>query len=105
MAALRAIWSGEPAAFDGRFYSWSEAGFLPSPTAPIPLIVGGHSDAALARAARIGDGWAMATGRGQGSGLDAVEARLTLLYGFLEKEGRSSEGVRAVVPEPAVVLG
>lgn len=92
LQALRAIWSGAPSSFDGRFYSWPEAGFLPAPTRPIPLIAGGHSDAALERAARLADGWAVVTGRGQGSGLAAVEARLGVLRGMLEAAGRSSEG-------------
>ena len=29
----------------------------PVPTEPIPVLIGGHSDAALRRAARLGDGW------------------------------------------------
>lgn len=92
LEALRAIWSGEPAGFEGRFYSWAEAGLQPAPTRPIPIIVGGHSDAALRRAARAGDGWAVVTGKGQGSGLDAVERRLATLDGFLEEQGRSRDG-------------
>lgn len=89
LRALSAIWSGGSVSFGGEFFSWEEAGFEPTPTQPIPLIVGGHSDAALRRAARFGDGWAVVTGRGQGSGLDAAEARLRLLDSFLEAEGKS----------------
>lgn len=90
--ALRTIWEPKPTSFDGEFYSWQEGGFLPAPTAPIPLIVGGHSDGALRRAAQVGDGWAIATGRGQGSGLDAARRRLEVLDGFLEENGRDREG-------------
>lgn len=86
--ALHAIWSGEPSSFDGRFYSWVEAGFLPAPTAPIPIIIGGHGDKALERAARYGDGWAIVVGKGQGHGIDGAAARIDLLHRFLEKEGR-----------------
>lgn len=86
--ALRAIWSGTPNAFDGEFYSWVEAGFLPAPTQPIPIIVGGHGDKALQRAAKHADGWAVVTGKGQGSGIDGAAARIELLNGLLEKEGR-----------------
>lgn len=98
MRALRAIWSGEPVAFEGEFYSWTEGGFLPAPTAPIPLIVGGHGDRALRRAARLGDGWAIATGKGQGAGIDAVARRLDLLRSFLDEEGRAAEDFRLVYP-------
>lgn len=90
--ALRILWSGEPSSFDGEFYSWPESGFLPAPTAPIPIIVGGHSDAAVDRAARLGDGWAGVTGKGQGAGLDALAARIDHLHGRLETHGRSKEG-------------
>jgi probable F420-dependent oxidoreductase len=83
--ALRAIWSGAPASFTGDFYSFPLSGFLPAPTAPIPILVGGHGDPALRRAAALGDGWAIVTGKGQGSGLDAVAARLDVLRGFREE--------------------
>jgi probable F420-dependent oxidoreductase len=88
IAALRAIWSGEPSSFDGEFYSWVEAGFLPAPTKPIPIIIGGHGDKALERAAKHADGWAVVTGKGQGKGIDGAAARIDLLQTLLDKEGR-----------------
>ena len=91
VAALRAIWSGTTTSFDGEFYSWTEAGFLPAPTAPIPIIIGGHGDRALDRAARIGDGWAIATTREQGRGLAAVATRLDHLRERLAAHGRVDE--------------
>ncbi|MGI8775203.1 MAG: TIGR03619 family F420-dependent LLM class oxidoreductase [Actinomycetota bacterium] len=100
IAALRAVWSGEAVAFDGEFYSWPEAGFLPAPTSPIPVIVGGHSDRALRRAAHHGDGWAVVTGRGQGNGIDAVAARFELLDRYLEEAGRSREGFHLSYQHP-----
>ena len=86
--ALRAIWSGEPTSFSGRFYSWTEAGLLPAPTQPIPLIFGGHGDRALERAARVGDGWAAVTAPGQGTGLEGIASRISFLRSQLEKVGR-----------------
>jgi alkanesulfonate monooxygenase SsuD/methylene tetrahydromethanopterin reductase-like flavin-dependent oxidoreductase (luciferase family) len=32
----------------------------PAPTKPVPFYVGGHTDVALRRAARVGDGWTSA---------------------------------------------
>jgi probable F420-dependent oxidoreductase len=90
--ALRAIWSQEPSGFDGDFYSWPKGGFLPAPTTKIPIIVGGHSEPALRRAARLGDGWAGVTGKGQGSGLDALAARIETLDGYLNGYERSRDG-------------
>ena len=86
--ALRTIWSGTPSSFDGEFYSWTEAGFLPAPTKPIPLVFGGHGDRALERAARVGDGWAVVTAPGQGTGLEGAAGRIDLVKRHLEKEGR-----------------
>ena len=86
--ALRAIWSGAPAAFEGSFYSWPEAGFLPAPTSPIPIIMGGHGDRALARAAHHADGWAVVTRKGQGSGIDGAAGRIDVVRANLEKAGR-----------------
>lgn len=86
--ALRAIWSGEPSSFDGKFYSWVEAGFLPAPTTPIPIIIGGHGDKALERAAKYADGWAVVVGKGQGRGIEGAAARIDLLRSHLEREGR-----------------
>ena len=44
------------------------------PTAPIPVLIGGHADAALRRAARLGDGWMH--GGGDPADLPVLLARL-----------------------------
>jgi len=90
-AALRTIWSGKPTSFEGEFYSWTEAGFLPAPTQPIPLIFGGHGDRALERAARVGDGWAVVTAPGQGAGLEGAADRIALVKSHLERHGRDPD--------------
>lgn len=54
---VRALGKGEPVSFDGRFFSLRDALILPGQSPSIPLIVGGRSDAAVRRAARLGDGW------------------------------------------------
>lgn len=89
--ALRQIWSGESNSFQGEFYSWVEAGFLPAPTQPIPIIIGGHGDKALERAAEHADGWAVVTGKGQGRGIDGAAARIDLLNTLLAEGGRDPE--------------
>ncbi|MEA2487298.1 MAG: hypothetical protein QOF16_952 [Actinomycetota bacterium] len=100
IAALRAIWSGKPASFDGDFYKWESAGFLPAPTAPIPILVGGHTDAALRRVAKLGDGWAITTGRGQGAGIDAVAKRIADLTELLDHNGRSLADLELLYQTP-----
>jgi alkanesulfonate monooxygenase SsuD/methylene tetrahydromethanopterin reductase-like flavin-dependent oxidoreductase (luciferase family) len=54
---LRGLADGTPFSFEGSFFSVQAALILPAPSPPIPLVVGGRSDAAVRRAARLGDGW------------------------------------------------
>ncbi len=56
---LRALWRDTPATFKGRFTSFEGVSIDPKPVQPggPPIWVGGRSDAALARAGRVGDGW------------------------------------------------
>ena len=57
------------------------------PTRPIPILIGGHADAALRRAARLGDGW-MHAGGGEAADLDRALARIRQLR---EEYGRARE--------------
>src|SRR5215204_1433202 len=59
IAILRTLWSAEAdmVSFDGTFSSFPAIDPNPRPGRAIPVLVGGHSDAAIERAARIGDGW------------------------------------------------
>jgi alkanesulfonate monooxygenase SsuD/methylene tetrahydromethanopterin reductase-like flavin-dependent oxidoreductase (luciferase family) len=54
---LRGLADGAPVTFQGEFFSLEDARIVPAPSPPIPLIVGRRSDAAVSRAARLGDGW------------------------------------------------
>jgi probable F420-dependent oxidoreductase len=56
---MRACWTKSPVNFTGRHYSLSEVYALPRPRQPrgIPIWIGGHTEAALRRVARLGDGW------------------------------------------------
>jgi probable F420-dependent oxidoreductase len=54
---LRACWTEDRPAFEGRFFRFDPLGFAPRPAAPIPIWIGGDTPAALRRVARLGDGW------------------------------------------------
>lgn len=56
---LRRAWSGEPFSFDGSYYQVPRLRVTPTPVQRPrpPILVGGFSGPALARAARLGDGW------------------------------------------------
>ena len=55
---MRACWTGEPVTYEGAFWQLDDITVLPRPVQnPMPLWIGGNSDAAARRAGRLGDGW------------------------------------------------
>jgi alkanesulfonate monooxygenase SsuD/methylene tetrahydromethanopterin reductase-like flavin-dependent oxidoreductase (luciferase family) len=57
LAIVRELLTGKPVTYHGQFFDLDDAAIAPAPAEPIPLIVGGRSDAAIRRAGRFGDGW------------------------------------------------
>lgn len=57
LEVIDALLRGQPVDHRGREVAVRSPAMAPTPPALPPLIVGGRSDAALRRAARIGDGW------------------------------------------------
>ena len=58
VAAMRALWTGQEITLDDGYQQWHKAISLPTPTnGTVPIVIGGHSDAAARRAGRIGDGF------------------------------------------------
>lgn len=58
VAAMRALWTGERVDLDDGYHRWTGAISLPTPpSGSVPIVVGGHSEAAARRAGRIGDGF------------------------------------------------
>jgi probable F420-dependent oxidoreductase len=53
----QACWAPGKVSFDGRFISFTDRHVNPKPSRPLPIWVGGTSDAALRRAARFADVW------------------------------------------------
>lgn len=43
--------------YHGRHYDFGRLMVSPAPAEAVPIVIGGHSEPALARAARVGDGW------------------------------------------------
>ena len=54
---LRPLLAGKTVDHYGEFYDAPEAAVLPAPAPPVPITVGGRSDAAVRRAGLRGDGW------------------------------------------------
>jgi probable F420-dependent oxidoreductase len=88
---LRELWSGAPLTFTGRFDQIDRAAVCPVPTAPIPIWLGGSSEAAFRRAARLDDGFVF----GYGLRAEAIQAWQRVRR-LLQEEGRSPDGFRAL---------
>lgn len=71
---IRGLSSGDYFDYAGEFYEFGKFKMSPAPTEPIPILVGGHADLALKRAALRGDGWMH--GGGSPEELDALLDRL-----------------------------
>jgi probable F420-dependent oxidoreductase len=55
---IRRLWREDQVDFSGTFYKLKGAAILPKPAQPdLPMWIGGSSDAAIRRTARIGTGW------------------------------------------------
>jgi probable F420-dependent oxidoreductase len=94
VAAMRALWRDEVATFAGEFARFESIRVNPKPRrGRIPIVVGGNSDAALARAAGWGDGW-------YGFNLpdlDAVRERVAVLHARTRAAGRDPAALEIAV--------
>lgn len=75
---IRGLAAGGYFEFHGTHFDLEPIKLCPVPSEPIPILIGGHADAALRRAARFGDGW-MHGGGGQASDLAGALARIAEL--------------------------
>lgn len=57
---IRLVLDGGMVEFHGEFYDFDKLQMSPAPSEPVPFYVGGHTDVALRRAARVADGWTSA---------------------------------------------
>ena len=82
IAIIRGLAAGGYFGYQGEVFGFSPVKMAPVPARPIPILIGGHGDAALRRAARAGDGWLH--GGGDPAELPGL---LTRLAGLREEEG------------------
>jgi probable F420-dependent oxidoreductase len=82
LAIIRGLSAGGYFEYHGEVFDLPPVKIAPVPTEPIPILIGGHGDAALRRAARAGDGWLH--GGGDPADLPGLLARLA---GLRQAEG------------------
>ncbi len=89
IAAMRALWAGPHAEFHGEFVDFPPVTCSPRPVqASIPILVGGDTDVAIRRAARLADGYF--PGEGDPERLAALIARVREAA---EREGRDPASI------------
>ncbi len=85
IAVMRGLLTGDWFEFHGEIYDVPRIKQCPVPEAPLPILVGGHAEPALRRAATAGDGWIH--GGGDPAELPRLVARLHELRREAGREG------------------
>jgi probable F420-dependent oxidoreductase len=105
---IRTLLDGGWVEHHGRHYSFERLRMEPAPSGPrVPIYVGGHSDAGIRRAVRLGDGWI-----GAQAEADELVALIEQVHAALDAEDRDPAGFEvkatplvAAQPEPVAALG
>ena len=79
---IRSALGGDYFEFESENYSIGRCKMSPAPSAPVPILIGGHAKPALRRAARAGDGWVSAN-----SDYDSLKEIIATLQGFRQEYG------------------
>jgi probable F420-dependent oxidoreductase len=89
IAVLRLLWTQPVVTFEGKYHRITAAGLNPLPVQrPIPIWIGGMSETALERTARLADGW-FPLGRLD----DAMTQKIAFLRAATEAAGRPRDAV------------
>jgi probable F420-dependent oxidoreductase len=83
---IRGLSTGDYFEFHGKYYDIQSIKLCPAPTEPLPILIGGHADPALRRAARLGDGWMHA-----GGDADELATYLSKLTQLRKEYGRQND--------------
>ncbi|MVZ98880.1 TIGR03619 family F420-dependent LLM class oxidoreductase [Actinomadura sp. LD22] len=91
---VRGLAGGGYFEFHGEFFDIPAIKMTPAPAAPIPILIGGHSEPALRRAAVRGDGWM------HGGGPDDLDDLIARLNRIREAEGTAGDPFEIHVISP-----
>ena len=97
MEIVRGLMQGGYFKYDGEHFQFGELKLNPTPSQPVPLIVGGHSAPALRRAARLGDGWTSA-----GSSREELVRMIGELVRLRRDYGRDKEPFQIHAGDPSL---
>lgn len=96
--AMRALWRDPVASFAGEHVRFENVKCSPRPVRPdgVPILVGGHSEAAARRAGRLGDGFIPLSG-----GLEELASLRKVMEQAAREAGRDPSAVELTRPGPA----
>ena len=103
---IRAMWTTQPATFEGRYYHIRDAYCVPQPSPPIPLLIGGGGEQrTLALVARYADWWNF-----NSVTVEEYARKLAILRQHCEKVGRDPATIKltylgtvSISDDPALV--
>ena len=106
IAFMRQTWTTDPVSFRGRYVRVEAVHALPKPMQPggIPVWIGGHTDAAVRRAATLGDAWHPIALRPPGLLFPEQYAkRAAEIRSWAQQAGRDPKSVQLTVRVPMEV--
>ena len=86
---LRGLETGDYFGYQGELHDMPANKMNPVPTAPTSLLIGGHAEPALKRAARVGDGWMCA-----GADTEQLDAYIKRIMQLREEYGTADRAFR-----------
>ena len=85
ISLLRGLWTKPFVSHDDAYHTLNDVGIYPQPIQqPVPIWIGGYSDATLRRVAHLGDGWLA-----DNQTPESVREKRDLLHRYIEEAGRS----------------
>jgi alkanesulfonate monooxygenase SsuD/methylene tetrahydromethanopterin reductase-like flavin-dependent oxidoreductase (luciferase family) len=99
---LQKLWTGRVVEHHGEHFDFPRVQLSPAPGEPPPIYIGGASEIALRRAARVGDGYI-----GAGTDPDDVPGLLQRLHELREEYDRADrpfEAMLGLTAEPSLTL-
>jgi probable F420-dependent oxidoreductase len=101
IGAMRALWAGERASYDGELVHFEACTMSPRPEAGrVPIHIGGHTDVAARRAGRLGDGFFPGT-----TDAEHLAHILGVMRGAAEEAGRDPDAIEVTTGGPLDVDG
>jgi len=99
VAAMRVLWASDKASFNGDYVAFEKLQMSPRPpSGRVPIVVGGHTQAAACRAGRFGDGFFPAKGT-----RDELARLFDVVRRTAAEHGRDPETIEFTVADRSIV--